>query len=386
MDGLRVNRESIQPRGRGMSRDRWRLPPGSRTWHKKSGTISRPALPCRRVHVLMATASAMKPSTTMRPSTAMKPPATIVLATAVAYAPVRAAICSMIDAAIVVSKVMITVTSAPAMPVGIEMMVEMAIVAKWSLTNEKGRIETPAERAVEDSVSRNVGVTAEIRIPIPTRSVPAAHRISLSPINVGFRGIRGPQAAPAVEIVLSLFFVEFLGFRRSAGAEYELMLALDRDIPVSLPNDRLALVNAEKVAIGVEIVQAGLEKTLSVAMLHDDEIVLWVKLRNFDGGATFVQPNFRVGQAGRNHGHGAVVTESQESTRRQKNLRFTNLSIQCLTRLQFSRTYCLGVEGLACDRGMSFDIIYTSWACRVCAIGGRRQRRSQDEARNCYQP
>jgi len=381
-----------------MSRDRWRLPPGSRTWRKKSGTISRPALPCRRVHVLMATASAMKASTTMRPSTAMKSPATIVLATAVAYAPVRAAICSMIDAAvsiaaramieavIVVSKVMITVTSAPAMPVGIEMMVEMAIVAKWSPTNEKGRIETPAERAVEDSVSRNVGVTAEIRIPIPTRSVPAAHRISLSPINVGFRGIRGPQAAPAVEIVLSLFFVEFLGFRRSAGAEHELTLALDRDIPVSLPNDRLALVNAEKVAIGVEIVQAGLEKTLCFAMLHDDEIVLRVKLRNFDGGAALVQPNFRVGQAGRNHGHRAVVTESQESTRRQKNLRFTNLSIQRLTRLQFSRTYCLGVEGLACDRGMSFDIIYTSWACRVCAIGGRRQRRSQDEARNCYQP
>ncbi len=287
-----------------MSRDRWRLPPGSRTWRKKSGTISRPALPCRRVHVLMATASAMKASTTMRPSTAMKSPATIVLATAVAYAPVRVAICSMIDAAvsiaaramieavIVVSKVMITVTSAPAMPVGIEMMVEMAIVAKWSPTNEKGRIETPAERAVEDSVSRNVGVTAEIRIPIPTRSVPAAHRISLSPINVGFRGIRGPQAAPAVEIVLSLFFVEFLGFRRSAGAEHEPMLALDRDIPVSLPNDRLALVNAEKVAIGVEIVQAGLEKTLCVAMLHDDEIVLWVKLRDFDGGAALYQSEY----------------------------------------------------------------------------------------------
>ena len=149
----------------------------------------------------MATASAMKPSTTMRPSTAMKPPATIVLATAVAYAPVRAAICSMIDAAmsiaaramieavIVVSKVMITVTSAPAMPVGIEMMVEVAIEAKRSPTNEKGRIETPAERAVEDSISRNVGVTAVIRIPIPTGAVPATHRIVLSPIDVSFRGI-----------------------------------------------------------------------------------------------------------------------------------------------------------------------------------------------------
>jgi hypothetical protein len=127
------------------------------------------------------------------------------------------------------------------------------------------------------------------------------------------------------------------------------MPVFDFDIPFQVPNDGLALVNAEEVAIGVEIVQAGLEKTLSVAVFHDDQIILLMKLRNFDAGAALVQPKFRVGQAGRNHGHGAVVTESQEGARRQKNLGFTNLGIQRLTRPQFGRSYCLGVKDLACD-------------------------------------
>ncbi len=172
--------------------------------------------------------------TTMKPPATMKSSATVVLATAVAHVAVRAAMCSMEEAAvsviatraaigamIVVSNIM--VTAAPAMPVGTETMVVAATVANRSPTNEEGRIETPAERAVEDSVSRNEGVTAEIRIPIPTGGVPASHRIGLRAIDVGFRSIRGPQAAPAVEIVLGLFFVEFFGFRCPLISERELM-------------------------------------------------------------------------------------------------------------------------------------------------------------------
>src|SRR6267142_3922656 len=280
---------------------------------KKRGAFApRSAMSEVQVSVVPASAATMKPSTTVKPSTAMEASATIVPAAGVAHGAVRAAITTMIEAAvsmiasratigtvIVVSKVMLT--AAPAMPVGTEVMVVAAIVANRSPTNEEGRIETPAERAVEDSVSRSEGVAAEIRIPIPTGGVPASHRIGLRAIDVGFRSIRGPQAAPAVEIVLALFFVEFFGFRCPLISERELMPALDFDIPVQVPNDGLALVNAEEVAIGVEIVQAGLEKTLSVAVFHDDQIILFMKLRNFDAGAALVQPKFRVGQAGRNH-------------------------------------------------------------------------------------
>jgi hypothetical protein len=60
-----------------------------------------------------------------------------------------------------------------------------------------------------------------------------------------------------------------------------------------------------------------------------------MKLRDLDGRAAPVQPKLRIGQAWRNHGYGGVVTGSQEGTRHQKNLRFTDLGIQRLTRLQF---------------------------------------------------
>src|SRR5260370_8349418 len=110
-----------------------------------------------------------------------------------------------------------------------------------------------------------------------------------------------------------------------------------------------------------------------------------MKLGDFDGGAALVQGHFRVRQAGRNHGYGAIVTEPEKGARGQENLRFTNLSIERLTRLQFRRTYRLAVEGLACDGGLPFHIIYTSRACWVCTKSRRRQSRNQDEARNCFQ-
>src|SRR5260370_5051159 len=103
---------------------------------------------CRtKVQALTMTAS----PATMNPPATMKPSATVVLATAVAHVAVRAAMCSMeeaavsiiatraaIEAMIVVSNVM--VTAAPAMPVGTEMMVVAAIVANRSQTNEDRRI------------------------------------------------------------------------------------------------------------------------------------------------------------------------------------------------------------------------------------------------------
>src|ERR1700686_4133792 len=221
---------------------------------KKSGALSRPtlfALPKNQVLAVAAPAPTVAASTTIVVST-IKATMSVVATRA------------MIETVIVVSKVMVTAT--PAMPVGTEMMVVMAVKAKRRIVHAEGRIETPAERAVEDSISRNVGVTAVIRIPIPTGAVPAAHRIGLSPIDVSFRGIRRPQAAPAIEIVLGLFFVEFLGFRRTAVSERDLMIALDLDIPVHLPNGRLALVHADEVVICVKVVKAGLEQTHSVAV------------------------------------------------------------------------------------------------------------------------
>ena len=241
---------------------------------------------------MAAPAPTVTASTTVKPSTTtvkafatMKASATMgAFATAVAHAAVagmvRPVVGAVIEVVVVVSLMTLPATKvspiAKVTPVTalstfkvtkvIKIMVEVAKEAKRSKANEEGRIETPAERAVEDSISRNVGVTAVIRIPIPTGAVPAAHRIVLSPIDVSFRGIRRPQAAPAVEIVLSLFFVEFLGLRRTAVSERDLTIALELDIPFHFPNDRLALEHADEVVICVKVVQTGLEQTYSVAV------------------------------------------------------------------------------------------------------------------------
>ena len=239
----------------------------------------------------MGAFAAMKAFGTMKASATMGAFATAkAFATAVAHAAVagmvRPMVGAVIEVVVVVSFMMPPFTTVPPIakvpPIAevppaavlptfkmtkvIKIMVEVAKEAKGSKANEERRIETPAERAVEDSVSRNVSVTAVIRIPIPTGAVPATHRIVLSPINVSFRGIRRPQAAPAVQIVLGLFLVEFLGFRRSAVSERDLTVALDLDIPVHLPNDGLSLIHAEEVVICVKVVQTGLEQTHSVAV------------------------------------------------------------------------------------------------------------------------
>jgi len=111
------------------------------------------------------------------------------------------------------------------------------------------------------------------------------------------------------------------------------MLALDLNILVHVPNDRLAFVHSDLIVIGVELVQPGFGNKRRVAVLYDHQIILRVKLRDFDHRASLVQAKFHVGQARRNHGYGAVVIESEESARRQKNLCFADLRIERLTRL-----------------------------------------------------
>src|SRR5712664_667793 len=153
---------------------------------------------------MKATAATVQASTFVKAAAIVKaafPSTTIVLATFVAHVPVRPAVVSTIEAAVSVIATRATIgaviivsivvfTAAPAMPVGTEMMVVVAVKAKRSVVHAEGRIEAPAERTVEDSVSRNEGISGEIRIPIPTGAVPAAHCIVLSPIYVGFRGVR----------------------------------------------------------------------------------------------------------------------------------------------------------------------------------------------------
>jgi len=149
--------------------------------------------------------------------------ATVVSEIAAAIVPEVAAtatpeIATMIEAATMIEVSIVMVTATPVVEVMIKMFMVVAVKAERSKSDEEGRIEAPSERTVVDPISRNIGVGVKVRIPVPAGTVPIAHAVHLRLIYVRFGNVRGPQAAPVVEIV-HLLCVEFHGFQRSVGAK-----------------------------------------------------------------------------------------------------------------------------------------------------------------------
>ncbi len=99
------------------------------------------------------------------------------------------------------------------------------------------------------------------------------------------------------------------------------MFILDFDVLAVHLDIGLALVNTNEIVVRVKGEEAGLGKANLRAALRDDDVVFRVQLRYLDGGFAFVQPEFRIGQAGRNHRYRAVVAESKKDARRQEKLR-----------------------------------------------------------------
>jgi hypothetical protein len=147
----------------------------------------------------------------------------------------------------------------------------------------------------------------------------------LRPINVGFRQIRRAQAAPPIQIVLGLFFVELLRLHRRAGIEGELMFILHLNALAVHFDIGLALINTNDRVVRVKVVEAGFCKANLCAVLRNDNVVFRVQLGYFDGGFAFIQPEFCIGQAGRNHRYRAGVAESKKDARRQEQLRLACL-------------------------------------------------------------
>jgi hypothetical protein len=118
------------------------------------------------------------------------------------------------------------------------------------------------------------------------------------------------------------FFVELLLLHRPASIEGELMFLLHLDVLAVHLDIGLALVDANEIMVRVKVVEAGLGKTNLRAVLRDDNVAFRVQLGHLHGGFAFVQSEFRIGQAGRNHHYRAVVTEPKKDARRQEKLRF----------------------------------------------------------------
>jgi len=134
------------------------------------------------------------------------------------------------------------------------------------------------------------------------------------------------------------------------------MLALDRDNPGFLAERPPRLVNAEKVAIASKSYNPVLRRRSVSPCCTTMRLILWVKLRDFDGGAALVQPNFRVGQAGE-----IMVTELlSPSLKKAPGVRRISAlpsEYPAFDPVAIQPNLLPGRRGLACDRGMSFDII-----------------------------
>jgi hypothetical protein len=118
-----------------------------------------------------------------------------------------------------------------------------------------------------------------------------------------------------------LFFVERLRLHRRASIEGELMFILHLDVLAVHFDIGFPLIDANDIVVRVKVVEAGLGKANLRAVLRDDNVVFRVQLGYLHGGFAFVQPQFRIGQGGRNHHCRAVVAESKKDARRQEKLR-----------------------------------------------------------------
>jgi len=122
-----------------------------------------------------------------------------------------------------------------------------------------------------------------------------------------------------------LFFVKLLWLHRRPSIEGELTFILQLDVLAVHFDIGFALVNANDIVVRVKVVEAGLSELNLRSVLGDDNVVFRVQLGYLHGGFAFVQPEFRIGQGGRNHRCRAVVAKSKKDARRQEKLRLTCL-------------------------------------------------------------
>jgi hypothetical protein len=102
------------------------------------------------------------------------------------------------------------------MTVSAEMMIIM-FGRERRLKHGLERVESPAERAVENSVIWNESERVKPRVPIPISAplawsprAPFFRRVKFGRINIGFRQISGSQTAPAIQVVLiEILLIEF---------------------------------------------------------------------------------------------------------------------------------------------------------------------------------
>src|SRR5580700_5217668 len=205
----------------------------------------------------------------------------------------------------------------------------------------KWGIKSPAERAVENAVTRNEGVAAKPGIPIPAGSDPAWSAIYVKTGLIGARlgQVSGAQRGPAEEIVLVLARVKILSFGFGAAIQSKLSFLAQINFFVVDDGLRLAFEDANRVFMGIESIQAVLQDFCGDASFIDTDIVVLSDIGGFEHGAALVNFDFGIRETGFDHFYRAVVIHSKEDTRSKQDFHFAGLRLQRLSGLQLGGTY-----------------------------------------------
>src|SRR6266576_3879810 len=220
----------------------------------------------------------------------------------------------------------------PAMHVRAEVMIivppvavaSVAVSIKRRAIHIPRRVKSPAEGAIENSISRNESESVEPWVPIPTRARPARSPRTKSVRRIHFRfcHITRSQTAPAIQIAfLVRFLVELLRFELAARRKVQLASSLYLRLPVAVLHDGLPVIDAHPSCIRVEVIQSSLQNSRRRSVYGNANIILRMYLLDFHHRLASFDSNLRVRKARRNHRHRAVVTNSQKHAGRQQNFR-----------------------------------------------------------------
>ena len=137
---------------------------------------------------------------------------------------------------------------------------ESTVKERRSVNGERG-VETPAERAIENTRAGNEGVGSEPGIPIPAGPIPPGATIHVQARGVGIRfgQIAGTQARPAKEVIGVLLVVKALRFWLCAASESDFVIVTHADGAVAGEHIGFALEDADLIMIGVEVIQAAFQ-------------------------------------------------------------------------------------------------------------------------------
>src|ERR1700723_678458 len=254
---------------------------------------------------------------------------------------------------------------------GVERVIEVSAVER-SPKYKSRRIESPPERAVENSTPGQEGEGREPWVPIPSAPAPSRTPEGRAPVSgcptvggdearcvhIGFRDVVRSQTTPAIKIVaVGSLLVELLGFLQRTRRQSQFVSGLQFDLFVTFLNRGLAIEYAYLIVLQIEVVESWLQDLRTRAAFVNAELVLRVNLVHLDYDLALVEAQLRIRKTSCNHLDGSVVSGAKKHARDQENFRLTVLRVEGLSNFQSGFSYRVMVNGLIRQTDLSLDVV-----------------------------